>query len=105
EGWDEASATWQSRMSGTPWSAEGAGPASRSPQPIAEFNPNHNNRDYTIRLPTDLVARWIATPAQNFGVVLVVEGTGDQGTTFVTREDPTAGNRPRLQLSYKKQDN
>jgi len=102
EAWEEAAATWRLRAPGTPWSAEGAGPASRGAQPIASFDPQNANRDYTVRLPTDLVARWISDPAQNHGMVLTIANSADQGCTFVTREDPDMALRPRLLLRYRR---
>lgn len=101
EAWDENAATWTLRSAGTPWSAAGVGPASRSNSPVGEVDARRDDRDHVIRLPTALVAGWLADPGHNFGLVLVVEGSADQGATVVSREDPDPGQRPRLVLRYR----
>lgn len=48
------------------------------------------------------VAGWLASPATNFGwVVLGDESTKGTAKRFDTRENPTAGNRPRLVVTYR----
>ncbi len=101
EAWDEAAATWTQRSAGTPWSAAGVGPASRAASPVGELEARRDDRDHVIRLPIALVASWLADPGHNFGLVLVVEGSADQGVTVVSREDPDPGQRPRLVLRYR----
>ncbi|MCC6995209.1 MAG: DNRLRE domain-containing protein [Deltaproteobacteria bacterium] len=101
ESWDEAAATWTQRSAGTPWSAAGVGPASRASSAVGELDARRDDHDHVVRLPTALVAGWLANPSQNFGLVLVVEGSADQGATVVSREDPDPSQRPRLVLRYR----
>jgi len=104
EGWAEGTgnntvgaASWNERLSGTPWSAPGIGaPASRDNEAAASIPANASGAQL-VALPASLVESWIASPATNFGLVLVTQSGDD---TRLTPREGTDGSRPSLEITY-----
>ncbi|MFT3786378.1 MAG: hypothetical protein QM770_09445 [Tepidisphaeraceae bacterium] len=55
-----------------------------------------------ITLPNSLVTNWITTPADNAGLLLVVESSAVANTDYYSSENATAANRPTLVLNLTK---
>jgi hypothetical protein len=87
EAWAEDKATFTNRLDGTTWTGgPGAAPPSRDSASIASFAPNAINTDFQITLPIAMVQEWVATPAVNFGII-IVRGTSEQHVHLRTREN------------------
>ncbi len=100
EAWDEPSAIWALRATGLVWAGIGAPPPSRGtvvrgtiPAPQAQYT------ETVVALDAASVGAWVAQPESNFGFAIVT--TGSKGTGFRSREDPTAGRRPYLTITYR----
>lgn len=98
EAWDEATAHWTRRSTGTNWSAAGASPPSRGTTAQGTITVSAQFTEYTVALTSALVAGWVTNPAQNYGAAIVT--TSSSGTEFRTREDATASRRPYLRITY-----
>ena len=98
QAWDEATATWNVRTTGTSWTAPGAAPPSRGTVAIGTVNPGTADTEYRITLDTATVAGWVASPATNFGVAIIT--TDANGTRFSTREKSTVALRPVLRVTH-----
>lgn len=98
QSWDEATATWNVRTTGTSWTAAGAAPPSRGAVAIGTVSPSVADTAYTITLDTATVAGWVASPATNFGVAIIT--TDANGTRFSTKEKPDTARRPVLRVTH-----
>lgn len=98
ESWDETTTTWNVRTTGTPWATAGARPPSRSTTAAGSVLPTSANTEYTVSISPAAVAAWVATPATNFGLVIVT--TEADGTRFSTRNHPTPAVRPYLRVTH-----
>jgi hypothetical protein len=99
ESWSEASVTWNRRSTGMTWMGAGATPPSRGVVGIG--GPIDTSTALTTRvvpLSLAVVAKWVATPAVNFGAAIVMTTAG--GATFRTRNDTVAARRPFVRLTY-----
>jgi hypothetical protein len=83
--WVESEATWLLRTSTQDWPASGARPPASDETPVATFSPAATETAYDIELPASLVQAWIASPAENFGLVFV-RGSSNQHVHVRTRE-------------------
>ncbi len=97
ESWVDVEATWNERMSGTPWTVPGAGVGSRSGLTLTTFSLSKPSAVYEIPLPAALVQLWVDDPSANFGLALVATGT-DVGALFASSAGIEA-NRPLLVVS------
>ena len=99
--WFEAEATWSSRASGVPWGAPGAsGAADRGSLALGTLNPAASGIA-TIQLNSDglgVVEGWVQDGAQNFGLIIVSNGTVD-GVDAHSREALPL-QRPALHVTY-----
>lgn len=98
EGFQETTATWNQRSTGTNWLAAGAAPPSRGTTAIGTVNPTSTFTGYVITIDTATVAGWVANPAANHGIAFVT--TDADGTRFSNREHPTTTVRPYLAVTH-----
>lgn len=96
EEWTENGATWLARKVSTGWTTSGARPPSSDPAPVATFAPAAVSTTYDIALPASLVQEWVATPEENYGVVLHPVSTAGH-VHIATREGVVP---PRLVVQY-----
>ncbi|MFN0246471.1 MAG: DNRLRE domain-containing protein [Kofleriaceae bacterium] len=90
-------ATYNERLPGTSWSGPGASNGSRGVR-IAAFTPLSQNSPYTSQLANVVVAKWIAQPSTNYGMVFDLAGTNAVG--LVSRNSVRATARPMLTVAY-----
>ena len=90
-------ASYDERLPGTAWSSPGAGDASRGVR-IAAVTPMTGDAPYTSQLASVVVAKWIAQPSTNHGMVFDLNGNND--VALVSRENPSATKRPVLTVLY-----
>ena len=98
EGWDEATATSNSRMTGVAWLGAGATPPSRGTTAVATLSPSTPNAIASAAVDAAVVQGWITAPATNHG--LAISTTNDDGPRFGSREKVTAAQRPVLRVAY-----
>lgn len=99
--WEEASATWNDRSSGTPWSTPG-GQADRAATVLAEVEGSTLGE---LRIPlgtaaVEVVQGWVENPTSNHGFMIENFDTGDDGLDVSSREAAEPALRPRMELSY-----
>lgn len=106
EAWQEGNqngsagqASWNERSPGMAWTTPGAGSGSRADVPAGVFTPSALDTEYVIPLDLGLVESWIANPAANYGIAIVL-GAGVNGACFVTSEG-LATKRPWLQVTWR----
>lgn len=107
EAWTEGTAmgtagvaSYTMRTATLAWTNQGAGPpTSRGATAVASFVPAAINTDYVVPLDAAAVQAWVDTPTANFGVALVVNGTGT--TSLQSHETTSATRRPLLVVSYR----
>lgn len=102
--WNESTATWQRPVAGQSWAQPGAlGPGIDHVTAAADSK--------TVKLPagwysfnvTDLVKRWVADPASNYGLMLQARaGTvpTNMEVRFAARESGEVSSRPKLRVKY-----
>ena len=102
--WDEGTqcgssgaASWKDRQSTTPWTTTGG---DYDPTVIDTLNIGANG-PYAWNVAS-LVQDWVDGTYTNFGFMLKVEpeSGGDRDQAFASRDNPIAGHRPRLVVSY-----
>jgi hypothetical protein len=100
--WDEMEATWLEAETGAPWQTEGClGSLDRDDAvlgTVAEGAAPSIVMDATPDF-VDLVGQWVASPAQNFGIV-VQDYTQDDGMHIFSREVWGPAQHPLLEISY-----
>lgn len=99
EQWAKYEAGWFERMSGVPWSGEGATGASRDEPDFYVFSPGTAGEDYSIPLSAGLVQGWVDNPSTNYGVACYGLDDAD-GFNFYSSTVPTQNLRPMLEVSY-----
>lgn len=97
ESWSELTGTWNVRITGLPWLGAGVTGASRGAR-IASFAPRNTGRA-TVSLSPAAVQAWIASPADNYGIVWISTSTDGRGGQFYAREHPVELERPILRLT------
>ncbi|MBC7236845.1 MAG: DNRLRE domain-containing protein, partial [Chloroflexi bacterium] len=96
--WDVQQVTWQSRFEGAGWAAPGAGAVGEDFEGV-RYGPLTMNavpQWYTFNV-TDLVQRWVANPASNYG--LIVRAEGGLGT-FTLNSSESPSNKPELVIVW-----
>jgi len=95
------SPNWTMRDDTTTWAGPGASAGARGDAPIATFAPSTASTRFAVPVPLATVASWVAMPALNDGLVLVLRDAGSAAAKIHAREagDPNA--RPRLVVAYK----
>jgi uncharacterized protein YjdB len=100
--WTENQVTWNQAATGTPWEIAGAsGPLDRDGTLLGMI-PVTATGTIGATLNDDGVAAvqsWVNNPSSNAGLIVVATGGGD-GVYFRSSEYATAGERPRLTVSY-----
>ncbi len=97
--WSENNATYYQATADQAWSAPlAAGAGDRGPEPFA-----------TLDLPTagwitvdmtNVAQTWLAQPAQNFGLMIEVDSTGNVQQSLASKEWSQGSLRPRLTVSF-----
>jgi chitodextrinase len=99
--WFEAEATWNSRASGALWGAPGASAtADRGALVLGTLNPATNGIA-SIQLNADgldVVEGWVQDASQNFGLIIVSNGTVDGADVRSREASPLQ--RPALHVTY-----
>src|SRR5207249_670432 len=98
ESWSEATATWNQRTAGTPWSNVGADTPNSSASLVAGSSNAASHllsASFAAGIGRALVLGWVNGTIQDFGIV-IVNGTGDDGANCVSREGAD-GRRTSLQ--------
>lgn len=98
EAWTEAAATYRDRMTGTPWTAQGAGPGSRDTTLLGSITPDAMIAERVVPNLGPLVQGWVTASATNFGVA--VASNQSDGSTYRSREDTTTTHRPYFAITY-----
>lgn len=97
EDWS-SQATWNQRMPGVAWSGPGASAASRDAVATAHVG-GLVHGDHVVDI-TARVADWVATPATNFGIVLVLESTAPHDLRLLSSEAVDSTTRPHVVVTY-----
>jgi len=93
--WDENSVTWKSFGY-----AEGTGESVAVPSvKIGTISNSSYNTWETIDV-TNAVKKFAATPGVNYGFMVVMQGTYNKRVGYVSSENPTSANRPKLVITY-----
>ena len=101
ESWGELSATWTNRVTGTAWTTAGASaPGSQGAQLLGEFFPNVDLAPWTVPFDVATIRGWIDVPTSNRGMVMISTSSTGNGVTFSSSNDPAAGARPLLRITY-----
>ena len=102
--WNVAQATWLSPSADVGWDEAGA----RDPEGDRDEtlratthieNCQGSARWYTFDI-TEMVARWLAHPDENYGLVIESRAGVSKGTTFASSDHVTEGWRPLLVVHY-----
>ncbi|HLF91907.1 MAG TPA: DNRLRE domain-containing protein [Planctomycetota bacterium] len=101
--WVESQVTWKESARNVPWEHPGArGPHDRGGHPVGTLSAGYGHRAMA-RLNAEgvaLVQRWIDSPGQNHGLLLVAEAVSDRIAGFASRESPDPATRPALTLTW-----
>ena len=100
--WTENQVTWNQAASGTPWEIAGASGLLDRDGTLLGMIPVAANGTIGATLNDDGVAAvqsWVNNPSSNAGLIVVTTGGAD-GVYFRSSEYATAGERPRLTVSY-----
>lgn len=98
QSWDETQATWNQRANGMNWTTAGAAPPSRGTTAVGTVNPTSAATGYVVPITAATVQGWVATPANNHGIVFVTNQA--DGTRFSTREHANTAVRPFLRVTH-----
>lgn len=98
--WTEASATWNSRMNGTPWTTAGGDFEATPLSSVVAMNGQYGWLAWDI---TALASAWRAGTLPSYGVIVVepndLGGASEGRKFFYTTEVSTAANRPHLRVT------
>ncbi|RIK83172.1 MAG: hypothetical protein DCC68_04345 [Planctomycetota bacterium] len=99
--WSEAEANWTQAAAGQTWQTPGArGAADRGATILGAVSGGIGVRTFVLNAAgIAQIQQWIDNPATNFGFVISDDSATD-GIIFASSEAATAGNRPRLTLSF-----
>lgn len=102
--WNQESASWDMRSGGLKWAHLGG---DWDPKPICGYaftGPigGGGDRDFYFDL-TEQVRQWQAQPNKNEGVVIMLEKGCKAEIRIRSKENPAAGQRPKLRLFYQKE--
>jgi hypothetical protein len=100
EPWDEDTATWIQRDTGTPWNSPGAGVGSSADDVIAEFAPPVQGED-TVPIAIEAVQQWVDSPSTNFGMRWSSTSTQGRGGRLGARESFASDERPLLRVTFR----
>jgi hypothetical protein len=94
--WQQSQATWNNRLTGTPWGAPGADGAtdrSLSASGVAAVSTINTWYNWNV---TSLVQDWVWNPSGNRGMLMI----SDSGRELRFHSDNAATNRPYLRITY-----
>ncbi len=94
--WEEDTATWNERSTGTPWSTAGG---DFPPNPVAGTTIVPIVGQFYEWDITALANDWISEAYANHGFIMVVP-TGSLQNGFASSDSATAANRPKLTITY-----
>ena len=99
--WTAREATWQRASNATIWGAEGCNHSPNDRSGVATSSDTLSSGSYRIALDlTTLARQWIASPANNWGVVLKGSGPTSGEHNFIASEHWYLARRPRLTITY-----
>lgn len=94
---NSSQATWNSRMSGTPWSTAG-GDFNSTIYSTTMVSPIVQRYEWDIR---NMVQAWVNGSSPNHGLMLKkVNESNSTNHEFATRESSSSSNRPALKITY-----
>ncbi|HEY64438.1 MAG TPA: DNRLRE domain-containing protein, partial [Caldilineae bacterium] len=99
--WDEMQATWQQAAIGMLWGQPGANGESvdRAPEPVDRVEVSQLNQWVSLDV-TSLVAKWVADPASNHGMLLKGPSYANVRYTYASSEAENIAIRPRLRITF-----
>jgi|GEM_PF-714396 len=101
--WDDATATWNDRSTGEPWTSPGVERGSDRGTDILGIVEGPDLGTLRVELNEEglaVVERWIADPATNFGFILANYDANEDGLDLSSSEAADATLRPRLEVAY-----
>ncbi len=106
--WEVSEATWQRPKAGETWGTWGARAVGEDYDPaLSSAASTVHVRDcrsvqrwYTVDV-TDAVARWVAAPKDNHGIILIAGDDVASGVYLYSSDHPDVAHRPVLQVTYR----
>ncbi len=99
--WNDVQATWQQAVIGGLWSQPGANGVNvdRAADPVDSVNVSRLNSWVSLDV-TSLVAKWLANPSSNHGILLKGPSYANVRYTYASSEAENVSIRPRLRVTY-----
>ena len=98
QSFNEGQVTWNNRLTGTPWTDAGGTHSSGAVSSVVTVT--DDLYVYTWELNASTVQSWVDTPAQNYGLLLKSQETGQNQVEMALTEYGTLALRPKLTVIY-----